>query len=704
MKIHNISFTFHFLVFLIIVLFSREIISQWKVINPTPLIDNSYVSYADSENCNVITQRANLVSSSDGGIIWNYFYSDVIKDINKAFFIDKNNGWATSGSSTLKTTDGGVTWEDKGNILIFANFDIYFSDSLNGWSVGNKYIKSTTDGGETWSTNTLSNGPQLTFVSQYNDSVLFTGGFDDLFKSTDGGVSWNIVPNPIEFPDYRKFRKGEMNDTTIGFLLGNSSIIFKTTNEGDSWDLIFPDNFYYYVSDLSFNSNLLIACGKDFVLRSTDIGETWDSVDVPQGSYNTIYFATDSIIYISGENGALIKSTDRGNSFSTITRTFISEHINSVSVSDSIHGFITTWYTEKVFKTTDGGDSFVDITPPNFLDANNKIYAISNNMAVATSDIKIFTTKNGGLTWNVSSYGTGNMYVPNDIYFKDTLNGMAGCYWNLMRETTNGGDTWINRFFGDTAQLHILSISFADEQNGFFTTGDKLFKTTNGGLEWNYFQYLDPGLVRIKFVDLLNGVAGSYDGLYYTTDGGANWSRCDSINNYYDFDLKKNDTGSVLMALTFDYLYTSFDLGRTWKKERIPFADLIHITMSDPATAWLSGYFGHIAKYNDPSIPLDVKTNYELKNFELLQNYPNPFNPSTQIRYTILRTEKVSLKIYNILGQEIKTLFEGENNPGTYTVKWNGNNNSNNKVTSGIYLCRIIAGTSSKIIKMLLLK
>ena len=283
-------------------------------------------------------------------------------------------------------------------------------------------------------------------------------------------------------------------------------------------------------------------------------------------------------------NSALIKSTDGGNSFFSMSKTLFSDGIVSASFSDSLNGYLSTnWNSPEVFRTTDGGETFIDITPTGISESVHKIHAVTNNMAVAFSDIKILTTKNGGATWSTSSYGTGNTYVPNDLYFKDTLNGMVGCYWNLMRETTNGGDTWTNRLFG-TTQEHIYSISFPDPDYGFYSTGYKLYKTTNGGTNWIFFRNLNPGFSKIKFI------AG-----------------CSTINYYSDFDIKKNGEGSVLMALAYDYLYTSFDLGVSFNRELVVFDDLRYISMINPAKAFLYGFNGKIVQYNNPDIVLSVQ-------------------------------------------------------------------------------------------------
>ncbi|MGE5401097.1 MAG: FlgD immunoglobulin-like domain containing protein, partial [Ignavibacteriales bacterium] len=93
-----------------------------------------------------------------------------------------------------------------------------------------------------------------------------------------------------------------------------------------------------------------------------------------------------------------------------------------------------------------------------------------------------------------------------------------------------------------------------------------------------------------------------------------------------------------------------------------------------------------------------------VKEFNLEQNYPNPFNPTTTIRYSIPERAFVTLKIYDILGREVRTLINAEQNVGVYNVIWNGENNYGTKVSSGTYIYRVEAGSFNQVKKMILLK
>jgi hypothetical protein len=85
--------------------------------------------------------------------------------------------------------------------------------------------------------------------------------------------------------------------------------------------------------------------------------------------------------------------------------------------------------------------------------------------------------------------------------------------------------------------------------------------------------------------------------------------------------------------------------------------------------------------------------------FRLGQNFPNPFNPSTQIRFEVPHTSNVTIKVYNMLGQEIATLVNRLHNPGSYTVTFNAST-----LAAGVYVYRLQANKANLINKMLLIK
>lgn len=93
--------------------------------------------------------------------------------------------------------------------------------------------------------------------------------------------------------------------------------------------------------------------------------------------------------------------------------------------------------------------------------------------------------------------------------------------------------------------------------------------------------------------------------------------------------------------------------------------------------------------------------------FRLEQNHPNPFNPSTVIEYAIAEQAgpvRATLEIYNLLGQRVRTLVDGEQAAGTYSARWDGTDDGGTTVASGVYLYRLTAGDFVAMRKMLFLR
>ncbi len=92
------------------------------------------------------------------------------------------------------------------------------------------------------------------------------------------------------------------------------------------------------------------------------------------------------------------------------------------------------------------------------------------------------------------------------------------------------------------------------------------------------------------------------------------------------------------------------------------------------------------------------------ENFYVQQNYPNPFNPSTTLEYGLPEVASVRVQVYNVRGELVRTLVNENQTAGHKTLTWNGSNDNGTIVPTGIYICRIQAGSSTKAIKMMFAK
>ena len=140
----------------------------------------------------------------------------------------------------------------------------------------------------------------------------------------------------------------------------------------------------------------------------------------------------------------------------------------------------------------------------------------------------------------------------------------------------------------------------------------------------------------------------------------------------------------------------------TWSPGKFVLVDLNNDTLVDAVAISDNDIF----IWMNPATVTSVEPGQTLipGSFELSQNYPNPFNASTRIRFSLPKMVHVTVRVYNILGQEVITLLNKQRPPGTYVLQWDGRNHYGNLVASGLYFCSMRAGDWQKTVKMLMMK
>jgi hypothetical protein len=191
-----------------------------------------------------------------------------------------------------------------------------------------------------------------------------------------------------------------------------------------------------------------------------------------------------------------------------------------------------------------------------------------------------------------------------------------------------------------------------------------IFKTTNGGSGWKFqTSGTQENLNAVFFASPDSGaVVGNNGTILATTDGGTNW--------YVDSSVANITTGNL------------YDL----------------FALPSMETGWVVGDSGVI---RISGTPVDVEPNmgYVPEKHSLSQNYPNPFNPSTTIEFSLPQASHTTLRVYNMVGEEVATLVSEELNVGKYTTQWNASG-----VASGVYFYRLQVGDFVATKKLLLLR
>lgn len=138
--------------------------------------------------------------------------------------------------------------------------------------------------------------------------------------------------------------------------------------------------------------------------------------------------------------------------------------------------------------------------------------------------------------------------------------------------------------------------------------------------------------------------------------------------------------------------------------------EVITLTLNDIVA---QNHEGHVGALPSSSLQLVVgaganvalqRSSRTVTEYQLYQNYPNPFNPETMIAYDILDAGRVTLRIFNTVGQEVRTLIDETQSPGAYQVRWDGRNSFGEALPSGIYFYRLQAGEFVQIRKMTLVQ
>ena len=163
----------------------------------------------------------------------------------------------------------------------------------------------------------------------------------------------------------------------------------------------------------------------------------------------------------------------------------------------------------------------------------------------------------------------------------------------------------------------------------------------------------------------------------------------DSINSFGELRQAKHFS---CFTPTFDFNYKLVkgigEIFKAYREDQI----VSEIHLSEVTYAKINGEeFGQL---------VSVEKNFaDINSFSLSQNYPNPFNPSTRIKYAIGSRQLVTLRVFDVLGNEIATLVNEQKPAGEYEIEFDGT-----ELTSGIYFYQLIAGSSIETKKMMLIK
>ncbi|HJW28747.1 MAG TPA: FlgD immunoglobulin-like domain containing protein, partial [Saprospiraceae bacterium] len=275
-------------------------------------------------------------------------------------------------------------------------------------------------------------------------------------------------------------------------------------------------------------------------------------------------------------------------------------------------------------------------------------------------------------------------------------------FGSKLFQTSDGGKSW--QVYNETDSILISSaevVKFVNRKSAWIAGGDPtatdggfVGATTDSGRGWMY-QRRTGILPGLDFLDTLKGFVTSWVPAYVhsTKDGGIHW--LDQPFQYAGFpnDIRFLDSLHGWIAATKGKISSTTDGGATWIfQQTIVSADLRKISVLP--TEKFVYVFGDSNTLLYADLITEIKPDPPLYPFEfsLSQNFPNPFNSQTTIEYTVDRNSLIQLRIFNLLGQEVKVLVDDIQPAGRHTSRWDGTSDDGRVVPSGIYISALKSG------------
>jgi alpha-amylase len=522
-------------------------------------------------------------------------------------------------------------------------------------------------------------------------SATYTGGYPNttLLYQLRGAVSGRDVLVAINFAGEQLKVTHGVNTTslpvgaTLVDAVGNSTTATLTVNASNQVYLELPARSYaVWIED----------AGSWAQASVSGIGSTETFNEIDMLDKDTGWAVTST--------GKIEKTTNGGLTWSNVA-SGTTTALYGVKAIDA-NTIVVVGASNTIRRTTNGGGSWSSVAPSlsptpiwrNVDGIGNTLYAVGY-VTSGSRRVRVVRSTDGGATWTRIDGGTmgststssATAFYGIDVVTADIVY-ICGTYatgGNSIYRTTNGTNatpTWT----GTSTASPFYSIEMIDGSWGYAVgSASKYYQTTNGT---TFSSVAGSGLAASMNVWDVSWNANTQR-LYVTGFTGASGSYVPRI---YRTGVMANSAASdVVTAMTVN----------------LPSNSRLYSLDAETSSANAGGDKSQIAYYGalgvvKSSAPA-TSDEQPATSYELFANYPNPFNPTTTITYQLPQAGRVSLRIYNMLGQLVRTLIDAEIDAGVHAASWDAKNNRGEFVASGVYIYQFRVGNQIVSTKKMLL-
>ena len=660
------------------------------------------------------------------------------------------DGGATYSIGVLKSTNGGFTWDTTGlsyqvseglriNKLIMSpvNPDIL----LAGSNIG---IFRTVDAGANW-TQVISNIIRDMEYNPADTNIIYAAG-TQFYKSTDGGASFSPSGTGIPASGINRLALGvSPAGANYVYALASASAnsgffgFYRSTDAGETFvETINSPNILGYQPDGSstggqgtydlcvavspINVNVVFTGGIN-IWKSTNAGDNFTCNTYwvyPPSSYGYVHADVHTLDFIgndlfTGTDGGLYKSTNFGDNWIDLSAGLATTQFYRFGGTPQDPDYLiggtqdngTNLYNGVWTHVlgADGMEAAVDPTNPNTVYACIQYGGLRRSYNAGNNFTSIVNNITGNGAWVMP-------YVLDPI---DPQKLYAG--YQDVWQSTDQGSFW--KKLTDYNGATFRSIAVAQSNNDYIYAGTytNLYRSTDGGNNWSDISAGLPGNSKTYIAvstthpeQIWVTLSGYTEGekVYFSADAGSSWENISgSLPNLPANCITYLEPGRLFLGMDVGVYYLDKSLS-DWEPfmNQLPNVRISEFEVNLPANKIRAATYGR-GIWESPIPPMvgSITENNQIpKRYALYQNYPNPFNPSTIIRFDIAEKSHVTLKIFNILGQEVRTLINSVVTPGEKSVSWDGRNDNGLTVNSGIYIYVINAGDYRESKKMIFIK